>query len=937
MESENNFKIDTALSVDVALKKLEKQVYDIIITDYEMPQKNGLDLLREIKKRHDAPPVVIFTGRSREEVVRTALNLGAEGYYTKQGSPEVVYQEIAHGIKTLVEKRKALQALEESEKRYCTILNQAAEIVLVHDIKGKIVDANQQASKSLGYSIEELRSMSIKDVDVGAEFNKQIDQLFSKAIAGEVLTIESTMKRKDNTQIPIEATIGVITLNKEKLLIGMVRDITERKKAEEEIKKQQTLLLGINKIFGEAIRAIDEEELGQVILNLAEEITQSEVGFLAELKSDVLSDIALSVKNLDRCRVVDSKGHRISSGLHGVHGIYGRVLTSGSIVFTNDLDTHPDRIGFPKGHLPLTSFLGVPLKEGQTTIGMIGVGNRKGGYTQNEANLLELIAPAIVEALKHKRAEAALKDSEEKYREMLNEMTDTSWVTGSSGKFIYVNDAATRILGYSRDELLCMGPSDIDNNIGKEQLTAQTKQLFTNKNVVFETVHTAKDGKKIPVEISSNLIMYQGEKAVLSIARDITKRKEMEDLLKSQKMMLTDLYENAPAIYYSIDINQCFTSVNNTMCKLLGYTKEELIGKKVTSIMTEQSINELTAQYPIYLKTGFINNVERQFIRKDGTVIDVVGDVSVQNLDDQTLSIKAVYRDITKQKQIETMLKESEEKHRKILEMAQEGILVFDKDSLIRYANPKLAELLGYSTVDLIEMTIYHLVNPNNIERFNQILAQIENGVKKPFEYELMRKDGAIIYAQILASPVRDETDSFVGMTMLIMDITERREMQKRLQKLAYQLNGLSAGSSYLCDSHERVFKAYSEITFHGVPGLCIAREDPAKLISDYGIKPEEIHLLSQKPLKNFDTVPDLQAVSLAISTFLTTHHSGVVILDGLEYLLSAFGFDSVYRFIQEKRFDFLENDALLLIPIIMATLSEREKALLTSELKLLT
>jgi len=89
LESENNFKIDTALSVDVALKKLEKQVYDIIITDYEMPQKNGLDLLREIKKRHDAPPVVIFTGRSREEVVRTALNLGAEGYYTKQGSPEV--------------------------------------------------------------------------------------------------------------------------------------------------------------------------------------------------------------------------------------------------------------------------------------------------------------------------------------------------------------------------------------------------------------------------------------------------------------------------------------------------------------------------------------------------------------------------------------------------------------------------------------------------------------------------------------------------------------------------------------------------------------------------------------------------------------------------------------------------------------------------------
>ena len=92
-----------------------------------------------------------------------------------------------------------------------------------------------------------------------------------------------------------------------------------------------------------------------------------------------------------------------------------------------------------------------------------------------------------------------------------------------------------------------------------------------------------------------------------------------------------------------------------------------------------------------------------------------------------------------------------------------------------------------------------------------------------------------------------------------------------------------------------------------GVQGLCIMREDPQRIIDDYGIKKEEVAILSSRPFKDYETLGDLQSASRALSQFLETGE-GVVLFDGLEYLISRFGFDSVYSFVQEKWFDFLES-----------------------------
>ncbi|HMQ50625.1 MAG TPA: PAS domain S-box protein [Anaerolineae bacterium] len=136
-----------------------------------------------------------------------------------------------------------------------------------------------------------------------------------------------------------------------------------------------------------------------------------------------------------------------------------------------------------------------------------------------------------------KLVDQELRESEEKYRTLVNGMHDTVWVIDFNGRFIDTNNAATEILGYTREELLSMGPADIDSSLDVTVIKRLIKQIPSDKLQIFETSHSTKNGKQIPVEIQSCVVKYQGEKAILSIARDITDRKRAEaERLKLRKL-----------------------------------------------------------------------------------------------------------------------------------------------------------------------------------------------------------------------------------------------------------------------------------------------------------------------------------------------------------------------------------------------------------------
>ena len=136
------------------------------------------------------------------------------------------------------------------------------------------------------------------------------------------------------------------------------------------------------------------------------------------------------------------------------------------------------------------------------------------------------------------------KKLETEYKNLIDGMNDTAWVLDFEGRIIEINNSAVELLGYTQEELKNMHVYDIDCKTSKVDILSLIKNLPKDNKQVFESVHLNKDGKKIPVEISSSLISYKGERAVLSIARDIRKRKENEAKIKYMTFhdQLTGLY-----------------------------------------------------------------------------------------------------------------------------------------------------------------------------------------------------------------------------------------------------------------------------------------------------------------------------------------------------------------------------------------------------------
>ncbi|HUL40192.1 MAG TPA: PAS domain S-box protein, partial [Methanomassiliicoccales archaeon] len=234
LETQRDIIVDGAPSGLEAIEMLKHHGYDVVVSDYQMTGMDGLKLLAHVRGHYGELPFILFTGKGREEVVIQALNQGADFYLQKGGDAKAQFAELAHNIRLAVEKKKRAEALGLAEFS----VDHAAIMTLWSDEKGRIIKANVEATRELGYSSTELQSMRLVDID--PSFDAKTQAFFwNELTQKKKLAQDSMMRKKDGTIAPVRFVANYLEMNGKRYCFAFGWNTSEFKKAEQALDESE--------------------------------------------------------------------------------------------------------------------------------------------------------------------------------------------------------------------------------------------------------------------------------------------------------------------------------------------------------------------------------------------------------------------------------------------------------------------------------------------------------------------------------------------------------------------------------------------------------------------------------------------------------------------------------------------------------------------------
>jgi PAS domain S-box-containing protein len=314
---------------------------------------------------------------------------------------------------------------EEERRRLVDILENTPDFVGIADFYGRMQYLNRAGRAMVGVGEDEdvhrLKVLQLHPEGIGELI---IKEGAPAAMRQGVWQAEAALLHQDGREIPVSQ---VILAHKDpagrvQFFSTIARDISDLKEAQESILRQTALLNGINRIFWDTLTCETEEELGHTCLAVAEELTSSRFGFIDTINDQgTLDALAFSDTGWEFCRLPGVSTPKHLKNIRPV-GLLGKPVREGQALVINNPAAHPEAAGLPAGHPPLTAYLGAPLIFGRQTIGLIGLGNKAGGYTDDDQEAIEILAPTMVEALMHHRARKDIKTSERKLRYLADQL-----------------------------------------------------------------------------------------------------------------------------------------------------------------------------------------------------------------------------------------------------------------------------------------------------------------------------------------------------------------------------------------------------------------------------------------------------------------------------------------------------------------------------------
>ncbi len=648
----------------------------------------------------------------------------------------------------ITERALAEQALRESEQKYREVADRLAEGVFEADTGGRVTYANRRALSSLGLSTADLdKGLNVFDVIAPQSLELAKTRMAQVLRHVDIGQSEYELQRKDGTTFPaLVHSLAIIHEGKIVGVRGILVDISDRKRTEMALQESERKYRELAELLGAGVFEADTR------------------GYLIYANRKGLAYYGLNEDD-------------VSNGFSIFNVIAPDEMMAAADNFTrvlNQEDIGPIEYTMMK-------------KDGSSFSGLTHV------TAMVRDGAVVGVRGVVVDISDRKRTENALRESERKYRELADQLDEGVYEIDPSGTITYANRKGLAYLGITTEDIK-HGVNGFDLIVHDDQALVRERYGKTMKGEdigAVEYVFRRKDGSTFPALTHSSAIFRDGVVVgVRGVIIDISDLKRAENALKESEQKYRELTDLLDEAVFELDLEGRFTYSNRKGLSSLGLDSEDLKkGLTVFQVVSPPDLDIARASLERAITDGDTGAVEFNMIRKDGTTFPAVTHGSAIKRNGAVVGIRGIVFDISKLKQAEQALKDSEERISALLKSLHEGIWALDKNDITTFVNPRMAEMLGYTEDEMLGKPVYAF-NDEYWKKFTE--GQMERrhqGIPEQIEGELVGKDGRRVYALFETSPILDPNGNYVGSIAGVQDITARKQGEERLKQTMTELD----------------------------------------------------------------------------------------------------------------------------------------------------
>jgi len=659
-------------------------------------------------------------------------------------------------------RRESYQELKDSNEKFQTIINNILDTIVEIDLNGNFTFISPQCKQMFGFEPHEVIGKKALNF-IYPEDLKGVIKKMQEAIENKgIISFEYRAKHKRGDYIHVSAKGGLISTRENSRLLGVIRDITEKKRAERELRNSEQQYKTIIESIGDPIHVIDENY---------------DINFVNSTLENWVKDYNIGTN------LVGKKLNEVFPFLpQKVFEEYRRVFNAQEVLITEEEN-------FLNGKEVFTEVRKIPIIAGPKTIQVL------------------TILRDITDKVKVNRK---LKESEKRYRKMIEDLDVAFYRITLDGTILSYNPAFNKILRVDQSTNLKGA------NVSKFWLNPNERDDYLENLIINDTVKNyivnvrTENGKNIIIQLNSHLIkdLVGNPIEIEGTFTEITEKFVLEQRLKESEKKYRNILENTKDAIVITDFKGRFLYVSPQLSSIMdgidikpGTNWSKLIHPEDIGFLVE-----LLRKGSKHKKILFNENVEFRTLDKMGKIIWISSSSNnYYNEYGEIIGFISSLRDVTDKKQAEQKLKESEEKYRHLFENSPNGNVLSDKKGIILEVNKTAGDIVGFKPNELIGKNFAELgiFTSTQISLIREMYREYFKGVNsEPVEFQITKKNGNKVWTNYQNSMIKLDNDILIETT--IQDITEKKkaeelikEENKRLLEITKMKNDLISRVSH--------------------------------------------------------------------------------------------------------------------------------------------